>query len=312
MPSTVAKTITNTVRNLASNIDSKMTSKMARMTGRPMAVVLVVLVALGVAGSACAHREAAPGANTFETRRQIAAELVARGDWQPAFGYVDQLHREQPGDARVLVLRGTIYRERALLAEAEGDLLEAIRLAPQLASARAALGIVLDLQKRPAAAEEQHRQAVRLESQNPTYLNNLGFSLFLHGKVKEAIPFYEQAARLGPTVHRTRTNLGFAYAARGDLQRAAREFEMGGTAAEAKTNLGFAYERRGDLTNAYDQYVEAARLDPNSERAHRNLEHAAQVTGRPVPASVALAPAATVARDGANSQPASSTGESLP
>jgi Flp pilus assembly protein TadD len=245
---------------------------------------LAALLTFGVL-SACAHRDAAPGQSTFETRRQIAAELVARGDWQPAFAYVDQLHREQADDPRVLLLRATIYRERALLSEAEVDLWDAVRLAPSLASARAALGIVLDLQKRPADAEEQHRLAVKLEPRNPTYLNNLGFSLFLHGKVKDAIPYYEQAARLGPTVRRTRTNLGYAYAARGDLQRAAREFEMGGTPAEAKTNLGFAYERRGDMANAYDLYVEAARLDPHSQRARMNLAHAAHVTGRAVPAS---------------------------
>ena len=79
---------------------------------------------------------------------------------------------------------------------------------------------------------------MKLEPRNAAYLNNLGFSLFLHGKVKDAIPYYEQAARLSPPradAHQS----GFAYAARGDLQRAAHEFAMGGTPAEAKTNLGF-------------------------------------------------------------------------
>jgi Flp pilus assembly protein TadD len=263
--------------------------------------IRAVLLALG-ALSGCAHRDAGPGQSTFETRRQIAAELVARGDWQPAFAYVDQLHREQGDDPRVLVLRATIYRERALLSEAEADLREAVRLAPELASARAALGIVLDLQKRPADAEEQHRLAVKLEPRNPVTLNNLGFSLFLHGKVKDAISYYEQAARLSPTTRRTRTNLGFAYAARGDLQRAAREFEMGGTPAEAKINLGFAYERRGDMANAYDLYTEAARLDPHSQRARSNLAHAADVTGRAAPASLApLDSTADVPRESAAS-----------
>jgi Flp pilus assembly protein TadD len=254
-------------------------------------VCAVMAVGASLSLSACAHHQEVAGPNTFETRRQIAAELVARGDWQPAFGYVDQLHREHPEDARILVLRATIYRERALLTEAEVDLREAIRVDGKLPSAHAALGIVLDMQKRGADAEEQHRLAVKLEPRNPAYLNNLGFSLFLHGKIKDAIPYYEQAARLSPTSHRTRTNLGFAYAARGDLQRAGREFSMGGTPAEAKTNLGFAYERRGDLANAYELYVEAARLDPKSQRARLNLAHAAAVTGRPVPVALQLAPA---------------------
>jgi Flp pilus assembly protein TadD len=134
---------------------------------------------------------------------------------------------------------------------------------------------------------------VKIEPKNAVYLNNLGFSLFLHGNVKEAISNYEQAARLGPTVHRTRTNLGFAYAARGDLHRAAREFEMGGTPVEAKINLGFAYERRGDLSNAYALYSEAAHLDPKSQRARLNLVHAAEILGRPVPATLISATSVT-------------------
>jgi len=173
-----------------------------------------------------------------------------------------------------------------------------------MASARAGLGILRELERRPADAEEQHRMAVKLDGNNPAYLNNLGFSLFLHGKVKEAITYYEQAARLGPTVQRTRTNLGFAYAASGDFKRAAREFEMGGTPSEAKNNLGFAYERKGDMANAYDLYVEAARLDPKSRRARTNLVHAAALTGRPVPPEAAMTP--VVPPSSSSSSPSSS------
>lgn len=260
---------------------------------KPALAVLSLSLSLWV-GLGCAHREsAAPGSSTFEARRRLAGELIARADWQPAFSYLDELHREQPANADVLVLRATIYRERGLLDEAEADLREAVRFEPKLASARAALGILDDMQRRPADAEEQHRLAVKLEPHNPVYLNNLGFSLFLHGKLTESITYYEQAARLAPMTHRTRTNLGFAYAAKGDLHRASREFEMGGTPVEAKINLGFAYERRGDLANAYDLYIAAARLDPKSGRAHSNLVHLAQVLGRPLPveAGPAEAPA---------------------
>lgn len=252
------------------------------MTVKNRATVVMALGLVALAAG-CAHRQGAPTSSTYQTRRQLARELIGQGDWQPAFAYVDQLHREQPHDPDVLVLRATIYRERNLLNEAEADLREAIRLAPDLAAARAGMGIVADLGHRPQEAEEHLRLAVKLDPQNAAYLNNLGFSLFLHGKVKDAIPYYEQSARLGPTVRRTRTNLGFAYAARGDLQRAAREFQMGGTAAEAKINLGFAYERRGDMTNAYTQYAEAVQLDPASTRARANLAHAAAVTGRSMP-----------------------------
>ena len=250
-----------------------------------MAVAALVLA--GAAGG-CAHTTSpsasAAGPDTFEARRKLTSELMARGDWQPAFAYVDQLHRERPDDAGVLVQRAAIYREQNLLDEAETDLRDAVRLAPQSAAARAAFGILFDMQRHPEKAEEQFRLAVKLEPENAAYLNNLGFSLFLHGRTKEALTFYEKAARLAPTTRRTRTNLGFACAAQGDWHRAAREFALGGTAVEAKVNLGFAYEQHGDLANAYDLYAEAARLDPQSKRARSNLAHVAELLGRPAPA----------------------------
>jgi Flp pilus assembly protein TadD len=242
-----------------------------------------LIAAFGCLG-ACATQPQL-GSDTFEARKKLARELERRGEWTPAFAYADELHRERPRDAETLVLRGTVYRERAMFGEAEKDLLDALSLDGASPEAHAALGILYDVTFRPALAEPQHRVAVKLAPDNPSYLNNLGFSLFLRGKYKEAIEQYEKAASLDPTSRRVRTNLGFAFAASGDLRRAAHEFEMGGTAAEAKNNLGFAYERRGDLKRAYDLYLEASTLDPKSTHARSNLVHAAQVLGREVPAA---------------------------
>jgi len=244
--------------------------------------MVIALVLLG----ACASQEGSLKHDTYDTRKKLARELVARADWVNAFPYTDALHRERPRDPEVLVLRGIIFRERGLGSDAEADLREALRLDDESAEAHAALGILYDVSLRSAAAEPEHRRAVKLAPQNPSYLNNLGFSLFLRGKTQEAIGFYQQAARLDPTSRRVRTNLGFAYAAVGDLRRAAREFEMAGTAAEAKNNLGYAYERRGDIPRAYDLYLEAARLDPKSTRARSNLVHAAAALGREIPSDV--------------------------
>jgi Flp pilus assembly protein TadD len=260
--------------------------------------VLAVALAMAAAG-ACAGGPAKPEGATL-ARIKLAHELVSRGDWGRAFAMLDELHRQLPRDPDILTLRGIVYRERGLYADAEADLRAALAATPDSAEAHAALGILYDVQLRPDA-EEHHRAAVRLGPENPTYLNNLGFSLYLRHHFKEAIAEYEKAARLAPLSRRVRTNLGFACAAAGDWRRAAREFAMGGTEAEAKNNLGFAYERRGDLGNAYDLYLQAVRLDPGIGRARSNLVHAAEVLGRPVPAD-ALAPplsAATAPGDNA-------------
>jgi Flp pilus assembly protein TadD len=257
----------------------------------PGRLVRMVSLALALAGASvsggCAGTKAAQRSEaSYLASSKIARELVVRADWLRAFAMLDDLHRERPEDANVLTLRGIVYRERGLFADAEADLKAALKLEPDSAETHAALGILYDVQMRPDA-EAEHRAAVRLAPSNPAYLNNLGFSLYLRQQFKEAISVYESAARLAPLSRRVRTNLGFACAAIGDLRRAAREFQMGGTEAEAKNNLGFAYERRGDLANAYDLYVEALRLDPKIERARSNLVHAAIVLGRPVPPEAA-------------------------
>jgi Flp pilus assembly protein TadD len=259
------------------------------MACRPLALALLALATAfgGCATPGLATRAETP---TDRARMKMAEELVSRGDWAEAFSLLSELHQQRPEDPEVLTLRGVVYRERGLLADAEGDLRAALKVAPASPDAHAALGILFDMQMRPGA-EAEHREAVRLAPNNPVYLNNLGFSLFLREHFKEAIREYEKAARIAPLSHRVRTNMGYAYAALGDLSSAAREFRMGGSEVDATNNLGFAYERRGDLANAYDLYLQAVRIDPTAVRPRSNLVHAALVLGRPIPAEVAAVPA---------------------
>ena len=276
-----------------------------RSAGQRRSWFVVAALALGVG---CASTSGANRTNQagYAARNHLAKELVARGDWARAFAMLDELHRERPDDVEVLTLRGIVFRERGLFTDAEADLKAALKGAPDSADAHAALGILYDVQIRPEA-EAEHREAVRLAPKNPAYLNNLGFSLYLRQRFKEAITAYESAARLAPMSPRVLTNLGLACAALGDLRRAAREFQMGGTEAEAKNNLGFAYERRGDMANAYDLYVEALRLDPKVQRARSNLVHAALVLGRPLPPEATPAPGASPAAPASSTAPAAPT-----
>lgn len=251
---------------------------------RPL-LPLFLAASLGCSASLAQRNED----SAFNARKQLTRQLVARADWQSAFAYADELHRQRPEDAEALALRGIIYRERGLPGEAEVDLRAALAADESNAEAHAALAIVLDAAGKGEEAETHHRRAVALAPRNSAYLNNLGFSLLVRHRAKDAIEVLRRAARLEPTNHRVRTNLGFAYAGAGDLPRAAAEFEMGGAPAEAKNNLGFAYEHRGDLHNAFELYAAALRLDPGCRRARTNLAHVAEALGRPVPPELAAA-----------------------
>jgi len=246
----------------------------------PLAVLFAAAALAACAGASVKR------ADTFKARKAMAREMVRRSDWAQAFTLVDGLYREKPRDHEVLALRGVIYREQRLVAEAEADLAESLKIEPNNAYAHSNLGILLDQEGRSGAVEH-HRRAKELEPRNAAYVNNLAFSLFAHGKPRDAIPIFHEALRLEPTNARTRNNLGFAYAKAGDFRRAAEQFAMGGAPAEAKNNLGYAYQASSNFAQAFDLYVEALRLDRGLARARQNLVDVAKRLGRPIPADLA-------------------------
>ncbi len=238
---------------------------------------LLLAISLSACAAGTSHSE------TYAFKKAMARHLVATGAWQNAFKAVRDLHAEDPADAEVLVLRGMIYREQRLYREAEADLRHAVELDGDLSHARAALGILLDYMGRHEEARQQHKKAVELAPTDPSLFNNLGFSLFAAGDTREAIAVWHEALRLDPTSSRVRNNLGFAYASLGEMREATQHFELGGRPAMVKNNLGYAYQRRGNLAQAYDNYLEALRLEPDLAKARENLVHVATLLGRPVP-----------------------------
>jgi Flp pilus assembly protein TadD len=249
----------------------------------PRNVRRALWLAIACAGLACASAKP----NVAGAQRDLAREFMRQRQWDRAFEAANAACRARPDDAESLTIRGTIYREQGLVAEAKADLERAVELDSKSAPAHSALAVLLDTVGDGAKALEHHQRAAAIEPRNPGYLNNLGFSLFARGKPREAIPVLHEALRSAPADARIRNNLGFAYAAAGDFAQAAAQFERGGTQAEARNNLGFAYERRGNAGQAYELYAEAVRLDPALVAARQNLARVAQQMKRPVPGSSA-------------------------
>lgn len=244
-----------------------------------------------LAATACAGPTRSSDAAARAVRQGLAEQAASRGDWRAAFQAADALVRDDREDAEALVLRARAFRHLGLNAEAERDLRQVVARNPSMPHARGELGVVLEIQGRAADALAEHQEAHRLAPGDPRWMNNLAFALLMRGNAKEAVPLLEEALRLEPASPRLRNNLGFALAAMGDFTRASKQFRLGGGEAAAMNNLACAYERGNNLPQAYELYLRAARLDPETERFRANLEHVAGVLGRELPAGVAPAPA---------------------
>jgi len=247
--------------------------------GRSLLLPLAVAACAACASTSAARRDGDLGG----ARKELARALLQRGDAAGAREAVDPLCRRRRPDPEALALRGVANQKQGLVREAEADLREALSRNDKLAFAHSSLAILLDLAGRPAEAERHHRRAVELTPRDPRYLNNLGFSLFARGDAREAIPVFLQALREDPGNARVRNNLGFAYAVAKDFTRAREQFERAGDPRRARENLALAYERTGALPQAYELYVEAARLDPGDAAAQVDLARLAQALGRPIP-----------------------------
>ncbi len=252
------------------------------MTGKRILCCVALLAA-----TACATSTRSSDAGARAVRQGLAEQAASRGDWRAAFQAADALLRDDREDADALVLRARAFRHLGMAVEAEQDLRQVVARHPSMPQARGELGVVLEMQGRVAEAFPEHQEAHRLAPGDPRWMNNLAFALLIRGKAKDAIPLLEEALRLEPTSPRLRNNLGFALAATGDYSRASQQFRLGGGEASAMNNLACAYERGNNLPQAYDLYLKAARLDPETERFQANLEHVAAALGRQVPGGIA-------------------------
>jgi Flp pilus assembly protein TadD len=247
-----------------------------------------LLVLCALCGSACASsrtREREVG--VARVRLAFAADRAQHRDWEGALSSLEPLPKDGAARAAALTLRGTIFREKGMLEEAQADLEDALNLRSDVAATHASLGIVFDLRHDLERGATHHARAVELEPENARYLNDLAFSLFIRGKAREAIPVYQRALRAAPEDRRIRNNLGFAFARTGEFSRATHQFALGGTPAQAKNNLGYAYEQAGNLAQAFERYLEAARLDPTLREARENLRHVAETLDRKLPPDIA-------------------------
>jgi tetratricopeptide (TPR) repeat protein len=155
---------------------------------------------------------------------------------------------------------GTALLESGHTAEALEDLVQAVRLKPDLPDIQFDLANALLAQGRNAEAVPHYEQALRLQPDFPEAHDNFGTALVRLGRTVEAVSQYDEALRLRPGYPRALFNLSLA-----------------------ENSLGMALGQSGRPQEALVHFERALQLRPDYREARYNRDLALRELGRPAP-----------------------------
>jgi tetratricopeptide (TPR) repeat protein len=174
----------------------------------------------------------------------LLATAFVRNELRKDLVVAEQGVKDHPNDAGWRDLLGTRYLAAGRIAEATGQLEQAIRL--------------------NAADAEAH--------------NNLAQALQRMGKPDDAVAHYREAARLAPNNDQIHLNLASALQDRGDFDEAIRHYRaavaLNPHVAEAHNNFGTALASTGRIDQAVAQFRQALAIRPDYAEATNNLNKA--------------------------------------
>jgi len=131
-------------------------------------------------------------------RLNRARQFLDAGDVKAAHPLLEQLLRENPGNAEGWLLFARARMESKDCPGAEKALMEHIRLAPGTVNGHFHLGVALLCQERYAEAAESFERAVQIKPDFGEAHYNLGFALARAGRGREALQRFRDAIRFSP------------------------------------------------------------------------------------------------------------------
>lgn len=165
-------------------------------------------------------------------------------------------------------------RRAKMLNDANGHLLEAIRIHPTYKNAYLLLGNVNNYLKKYDKSIEYYNQAIRLDSDFQDAINNLAITYTnagqYHGEVlrdtEKALSYLNEAIRLRPNDVETLRLLGIAHGVKGEVNKTLeylnRALEFAPNNASVLYNLGAAYYQLGDAEQGATYIARAREIDP--------------------------------------------------
>jgi len=181
------------------------------------------------------------------------------------------------------VARATLFAAEEKWDEARSSFARAFELAPgDFGSRRNAA----DLYETLGRGREAEKIYEKLVADQPFYWNNhywYGGFLYRSGNLKAAAVSLERARELEPSADEPVTLLGFYHLARGDLERAEREFERALSLSpepRSRKRLGLVHYYAGKFDRALAQWSQVLEAEPELATAHMEVADALRQLGR--------------------------------
>lgn len=214
-------------------------------------------------------------------RRQIAALLEMDGQKDEAVRVLEDLVASQKNvDAQIQI--GDLYRadkhfDDALKAYNKAEDLLGGKVSEKNWELLFARGMTYEQLSKMDAAEKDLLGALAFEPDQPYVLNYLGYSWLTRGvNLDKAADMIEKAARLKPDDGAIADSLGWVYFKTGKYDQAVKQLEQAVELqpyeAEINDHLGDAYWKVGRKKEARYQWLRAANLEKDADKAKNILE----------------------------------------
>ncbi|MEZ5419522.1 MAG: tetratricopeptide repeat protein [Vicinamibacterales bacterium] len=191
--------------------------------------------------------------------------------------------RLAPDVAPVRLALGVSLTSSGRNAEAILELQRVLAVQPANDEARRYLGRALSAMGRMDEALAEWRKALAARPNNWQALSDMGLALFQRARMTEAEAVYRQLVELQPDNVIGLQGLGTVLQQQGRDDEALRWYEQAiaiTPAAQVLSNMGTLYYQRGDYARAAESYRRAIGQRPNSAPTHRNLGDSLRRLGR--------------------------------
>jgi len=203
-----------------------------------------------------------------------ARALAATHQPAAAIVHMKQAVAADPRNAAALDDLGSLYAMQKDWPKAEESFRAALAVNPSLASAHLHLGLALQAQQRPGAADELNK-AYQIDPDNPIINLELGRLLATNGDDQQAIQFLQHANALMPQSADAAYQLGLALQRSNRMSEAIPLFQTAAAAdpdnPDILANLGMALCQQQKATQAVPLLQKAIQLAPNEPVDHQNL-----------------------------------------